>query len=94
MSEEPVNPALAELAAGHALVVTVEDGVRLGGVGAQVAQCCVDATVSAPVYNLGLPRSFIEHGTRAELLTAAGLTAQGIAQQVLQIWKRGSKKSV
>jgi 1-deoxy-D-xylulose-5-phosphate synthase len=82
----PVNPVLADIAARHAVVVTVEDGIRLGGVGAQIAQCCVDSAVSAPVYNLGLPRSFIEHGTRAELLATAGLTPQGIAARVLSIW--------
>ncbi|MEV0584676.1 1-deoxy-D-xylulose-5-phosphate synthase [Nonomuraea sp. NPDC050310] len=75
----PVSPDLVHLAAGHRLVVTVEDGVVSGGVGAAVAQACSPATL---VRTLGLPRAFVEHGTRDELLTAAGLTGPGISRSV------------
>ncbi|MEV1332162.1 1-deoxy-D-xylulose-5-phosphate synthase [Micromonospora costi] len=79
----PVNPAVATLAADHALVVTVEDGIRDGGVGGAVAQALADASVGAPVRALGLPTSFVPHGERAGLLAEHGLDPPGICAAVL-----------
>jgi 1-deoxy-D-xylulose-5-phosphate synthase len=79
----PVNPELADLAADHRLVVTVEDGVRHGGVGTAVARTLADAAVGTPVQILGLPTSFIPHGDRSGLLEEHGLDAQGIRAAVL-----------
>jgi 1-deoxy-D-xylulose-5-phosphate synthase len=80
----PVNPQLAVLAADHALVVTVEDGVRDGGVGVSVARMLADAVVATPVCVLGLPTTFIPHGDRADLLAEHGLDGQGICVDVLR----------
>jgi 1-deoxy-D-xylulose-5-phosphate synthase len=79
----PVNPTLVGLAARHRLVLTVEDAIRTGGVGTAIAQACADADVTTPVRNLGLPRAFINAGSRDELLTNAGLTADNIAATAL-----------
>jgi 1-deoxy-D-xylulose-5-phosphate synthase len=80
----PVNPALVDLAARHDLVVTAEDGCRSGGMGVLVAQACGDAGLRNPIRNLGLPRTFIEHGSRNELLGHAGLSGEEIAWAVLR----------
>ncbi len=79
----PVPPVLADLAARHALVVTVEDGGRVGGVGTAIAQLLVDHAIGTPVVNCGLPREFLAPGSRAHVLRAHGLTAGGIAGAVL-----------
>ncbi|MFL6120350.1 1-deoxy-D-xylulose-5-phosphate synthase [Actinophytocola sp.] len=79
----PVNPTLVHLAARHRLVVTVEDGLRTGGVGTALAQACADARVPTPVRNLGVPRAFVPHGGRGDLLTRCGLDAATIADTVL-----------
>jgi 1-deoxy-D-xylulose-5-phosphate synthase len=79
----PVNPELAVLAADHELVVTVEDGIRDGGVGSAVARTLADAGVGAPVRVLGLPTSFIAHGDRPGLLAEHGLDPHGIHAEVL-----------
>jgi 1-deoxy-D-xylulose-5-phosphate synthase len=79
----PVNPVLPVLAAEHALVVTVEDGIRGGGIGTAVAQSLADAAVHTPVKVLGLPTSFIAHGDRKRLLVEHGLDPAGIAAAVL-----------
>ncbi|MGF1426149.1 1-deoxy-D-xylulose-5-phosphate synthase [Kitasatospora sp. LaBMicrA B282] len=76
----PVNRFLPGLAARHRLVVTVEDGVREGGIGQGVAQALADAGVRVPVTVLGLPTRFVPHGPRADLLAAHGLSAEGIAE--------------
>ena len=80
----PVNPQLAVLAAEHALVVTVEDGIRDGGVGTAVAQSLTDAAVGTPVCALGLPTAFVPHGERPDLLAEYGLDAHGICADVLR----------
>jgi 1-deoxy-D-xylulose-5-phosphate synthase len=78
----PVPIELVGLAARHRLVVTVEDGVRAGGVGEAVAGTLRDAGVDVPLRAVGVPVGFHPHGTRAEILDGLGLTPQDIARDV------------
>ncbi|WP_416900536.1 1-deoxy-D-xylulose-5-phosphate synthase [Micromonospora echinospora] len=78
----PVPAELVELAAAHRLVVTVEDGVRTGGVGSALAQAMRDADVRVPLRDLGVPADWHPHGTRAQILADLGLTAQDVARDV------------
>ena len=78
----PVDPALLELARGHRLVVTVEDGLRTGGVGSRIAAELHDAGVDVPVHPVGVPSRFIDHASRSEVLAEIGLTAQDVARDV------------
>ena len=80
----PVPAPLLDLAAGHRLVVTIEDGVEQGGVGSQVTRVLAAAGVAVPVHVVGVPVAFHPHGTRAEVLTSAGLTGQGVARAVAE----------
>lgn len=80
----PVDAALPGLAARHRLVAVVEDGVRVGGVGALVAQHLVDGGVAAPVLQFGVPPRFLAHGKRAEVLEGAGLTPQEVSRRVVE----------
>ncbi|MGH3447285.1 MAG: 1-deoxy-D-xylulose-5-phosphate synthase [Nocardioidaceae bacterium] len=78
----PVPTALSHLAASHRLVVTVEDGVRYGGVGSRLAAQLAESDVDVPVRCFGLPSEYIPHGGRAELLAKYGLDAAGITESV------------
>jgi 1-deoxy-D-xylulose-5-phosphate synthase len=80
----PVPSAVVDLAREHRLVLTVEDGVRTGGVGSCTTQALADAGLEVPVSVVGVPVRFWEHGTRAQVLAAAGLTAQDIARGVAE----------
>jgi 1-deoxy-D-xylulose-5-phosphate synthase len=80
----PVNPALAQLAAAHSLVVTVEDGCRTGGVGSAVTHLLADHGIAVPSVSLGLPREFLPHGKRADLLRAHGLDPDALAGTILR----------
>jgi 1-deoxy-D-xylulose-5-phosphate synthase len=84
----PVPIELVGLAAQHRLVVTIEDGVRAGGVGDAVASALRDAGVDVPLRDFGVPAGFHPHGTRAEILTSLGLTAQDIAREVTEAVSR------
>ena len=80
----PVDPAIAGLAASHALVVTIEDHGRQGGAGSTVALALRDAGVATPVQVQSIPQRFLPQGKRAEILSESGLTAQEIARQVVE----------
>lgn len=80
----PVAPELRDMTARHRLVVTVEDNSRTGGLGSTLAQTLRDNAITTPVHNLGLPRAFLTHGPREQLLADAGLTAEQIAYAVLR----------
>ncbi|MFJ2606422.1 1-deoxy-D-xylulose-5-phosphate synthase [Streptomyces sp. NPDC087425] len=84
----PVAPELLDLAARHRLVVTVEDNSRTGGVGSALAQTLRDHAIATPVHTLGLPRAFLPHGPRDQLLADAGLTATRIAEATLRALAR------
>jgi 1-deoxy-D-xylulose-5-phosphate synthase len=79
---KPVSPSLVELAGQYRLVVSVEDGGRVGGCGATLARTLADADVDVPVTVFGLPQEFLPHGKRAAILEQTGLTAQNLAREV------------
>ncbi|MCB1273494.1 MAG: 1-deoxy-D-xylulose-5-phosphate synthase [Leucobacter sp.] len=80
----PVADAVVELARDHRLLISIEDGIRVGGVGTRIRQALRDAGVDTAVSELGLPDEFPEHASRAELLEQAGLTAERIAATVAE----------
>jgi 1-deoxy-D-xylulose-5-phosphate synthase len=80
----PVSQGLHDIAAGVRLVVTVEDNLVHGGVGASVAAELRNTTHLA----LGLPKAFPPQGRRAALLAEFGLDAGGIAEAVRKEWFR------
>jgi 1-deoxy-D-xylulose-5-phosphate synthase len=80
----PVPERLLELAAGHRLVVTLEDGVRAGGFGTALAQSLTDAGVSTPLRDVAVPVGFHPFGSRSEILADLGLTAQDVARRVVE----------
>ncbi|CAM5286413.1 1-deoxy-D-xylulose-5-phosphate synthase [Streptomyces alboniger] len=79
---KPVDEAMAPLAERHRVVVTVEDNSRVGGVGSTIAQALRDAGVDVPLRDFGIPPRFLDHASRAEVMTEIGLTAPDIARQV------------
>jgi 1-deoxy-D-xylulose-5-phosphate synthase len=74
----PVNPSLPGLVARHRIALVVEDGSRVGGIGALIEGACTDAGVTTQVHRLGLPPAFIPHAERADLLARHGLSGSAI----------------
>lgn len=73
---------LAQVARSHEALVTVEEGVVMGGAGSAVGEWLAQAGVQLPLLQLGLPDQFIEHGDPAKLLALQGLDAAGIEHAV------------
>jgi len=81
---KPLPPALVDLARDYRCLVTVEDGIRSGGVGSMVAQALRDAKVATPLRDFGIPARFLDHAKRAEVLAEIGLTAQDISREIIE----------
>jgi 1-deoxy-D-xylulose-5-phosphate synthase len=79
----PVSPSIIELAGQHRLVVTIEDGIRVGGIGTRIRQELRAAGVDTAVDELGLPDEFIPQASRDEILAEVGLTDQQIARDIV-----------
>jgi 1-deoxy-D-xylulose-5-phosphate synthase len=79
----PVPPSIITLAESHRIVVSIEDGVMVGGVGTRIRQDLRAAGVDTALTELGLPDEFIAQGTRDEILERVGLTPQKIARDVV-----------
>lgn len=80
----PLPQELIELGARYRLVVVVEDSVRVGGTASGVSQLLRDAGVYTPQRDIGVPAEFFAHGTRAEVLAKAGLTAQDVSRRIVE----------
>ncbi|MFI9812475.1 1-deoxy-D-xylulose-5-phosphate synthase [Saccharothrix variisporea] len=80
----PLDPALVEMAAGHRLVVAVEDTVAAGSLGGRLAQALAAAGSDTCASTCALPSAFVPHGSREQLLSGYGLDADGIAAAVLE----------
>jgi len=77
-SVAPLDPQMIADAARHQLVITVEDGVRDGGIGMTIADHVHAIAASVPVRVLGLPTTFIPQGSAERILAHFGLDADGI----------------
>lgn len=69
---------IAQLAASHELLVTIEENAVLGGAGSAVNEVLAHQKHTCRVLNLGFPDRFIPHGDPQRLLAEIGLDAAGI----------------
>ena len=65
-------------------VITIENGVRKGGLGSAVLEWMNDHGYTPKVQRLGLPDNFVEHGTVKELQHIVGIDEEGIKKAILQ----------
>jgi 1-deoxy-D-xylulose-5-phosphate synthase len=79
----PIAPELPHLAARHRTTVTVEDACVAGGLGTHLAAACAQLPQPPAMRLIGIPRQFIAHGTRPELLAECGIDARNIARTAL-----------
>ncbi len=77
---------LLPMLSSYTRIVTIEEGVLSGGFGAAIACLLQDRQLASPLLRIGLPCAFIEPGSSQELCHTYGLTAQGIAEQIMQRW--------
>jgi 1-deoxy-D-xylulose-5-phosphate synthase len=80
---KPIDAGLmAQLAAEHDLLVTVEEGVLAGGFGSAVWEALNEAGATPRILRVGLPDRYVTHGKPALLHEEIGFTPQRIAERV------------
>lgn len=96
LNDEGLNPAhynmifvkpldedlLREVGKKFRRIITVEDGVKNGGMGSAVTEFFNDEDIPVIVKRLGLPDKFVEHGTPEELYKLCGLDKDSIKQEI------------
>ncbi len=80
---KPIDAGLvAQLAAEHDLLVTVEEGVLAGGFGSAVWETLSDAGLNARILRVGLPDHYVTHGAPKLLHEEVGFTGSRIAERI------------
>jgi 1-deoxy-D-xylulose-5-phosphate synthase len=83
----PLDQEMISDAASFGLVVTVEDGMRVGGAGSHMADAIANldpGRASPPVLMLGTPIEYIPHAKPASILARFGLDGPGVAESIRQ----------
>lgn len=73
---------LEDLPKCHKTIFTMEEGSLIGGFGSSVLQYFANKNIDIQVYNKGIEDNFIEHGTRDELMSIAGLDEESLINYI------------
>ncbi len=76
---------LHEIFKKYTKIITLEDGVIIGGLGSAVMEFAVDHQYTSVVKRLGIPDQFIEQGSVAELQAECSIDVKGIISTVRQV---------
>lgn len=79
----PVSDDVVDEARRADQVVVIEDNLVSGGVGSAITLALQQAGVTAPVRPFGIPKEFLDHASRGQVLAAIGLTPDAIAETLL-----------
>ncbi|AOW77814.1 1-deoxy-D-xylulose-5-phosphate synthase [Colwellia sp. PAMC 20917] len=72
----------------HSVIVTVEDNAIAGGAGSAVNEYILSQGVAIKILNIGLPDTFIKHGTQQEIHQELGLDSKGIIDKITHFIER------
>ena len=79
----PLPDALVKMTGEHDVVLTLEDGLAAGGVGALLVEEAMRAGHRTRILTAGLPTAFLDHATIDQVVTSNRLTAPDLARDVL-----------
>ena len=89
---KPLPASLITMADRYKSVVVVEDGIAHGGIASALSEMFRTAGLNIPIHSIGVPLTFIEHSSRAEILSDLGITAQNIAREIVE-WSSATTSS-
>ncbi|WP_432412533.1 1-deoxy-D-xylulose-5-phosphate synthase [Rasiella sp. SM2506] len=73
---------LKQIFSRHTHIITVEDGVKKGGLGSAILEFASEYNFQNTIKILGVPDEFPEHGTVEELQNLAGISANKIQEAI------------
>ena len=77
--------AISEILKTHTKIITIEDGALLGGFGDSISTFIEKNNNPLKIVNLGIPDSFIEHGSVSELQKICGIDVRSIIEAIQSI---------
>ena len=90
---KPFDMALVrELSGSHELLVTMEENVRNGGFGEQVASFVMEEGLPARVQIIALPNRFVHQGSVSSQMKETGIDAESVAGKILKVYKELEQK--
>ena len=90
---KPFDMALVrELSGSHELLVTMEENVRNGGFGEQVASFVMEEGLPARVQIIALPNRFVHQGSVSSQMKETGIDADSVAGKILKVYKELEQK--
>lgn len=75
----PVSPELIRAAADARAVAVIEDNLVSGGIGSATTLAMSQAGSATAVHCYGIPKEFLQHASRSQVLDAIGLNPDAIA---------------
>ena len=92
---KPLDETLVmSIAARHRAIITIEENAVMGGAGSAVGELFASEGVQVPLWHIGIPDRFIEHGSRETCLAAAGLDVAGLTANVERWWTEQTQERV
>jgi 1-deoxy-D-xylulose-5-phosphate synthase len=86
---KPLDETLIDhIVKSHSVIVTVEDNAIAGGAGSAVNEYILSQGVAIKILNIGLPDTFIKHGTQQEIHQELGLDSKGIIDKITHFIER------
>ncbi len=79
----PVAPDLVTLCARASRLAVIEDGLEVGGIGSQLSTALRANDIDVPVRTFGVPRAFLDHASRGQVLEVIGLTPDTVANALI-----------
>ena len=73
---------LHEIGRSFSRIITIEDGIRKGGMGTAILEFMSDNEYTPHVHRIGVPDKFVEHGTIQELYHLCGMDEEGILEAI------------
>jgi 1-deoxy-D-xylulose-5-phosphate synthase len=79
----PLDPGMIADAARHRVVMTIEDGIREGGIGMSIADRVHEIDPTVAVHVLGVPTRFIPQAKSESIFVQLGLDVDGLTTAIL-----------
>jgi 1-deoxy-D-xylulose-5-phosphate synthase len=84
----PVSPELIEASGDASAVAVIEDNLVSGGIGSAVTLAMSQAGCQAAVHCYGIPKEFLDHASRSQVLEQIGLTPDAISTSLGSVLTR------
>jgi len=86
----PVSPDLVQAAGSAAAVAVIEDNLVSGGIGSSVTLAMRQSGSETPVHCFGIPKEFLAHASRSQVLDEIGLTPDAVATSLASRLRRSA----